>query len=353
MTMELSMLSSLFDPLPEAVFFLDGNTIAYRNPSASALLPEDSDTPDILSELLPNKNGELVCSYKAQLFRISVSVLDADKRLLILRPLREAEPISISRSIPAQLRGHLSNLAVTTEQLSQRLAKENRLEDYHTLLTVQNQATYRILRLTRQLELAPDDWEVDFSRDPLDFTCLCRTLLLELSSRLDDYGPKVKFRTDGPAAVLSGNKPLLEQLIFSLLSNAIKSAGPEGAVEVSFLADHKRVLLSVWDSGPPIPEDRLSQLFAPQNLSGLPRPNEGAGLDLWLAQRVTVFHHGVIMASNRAQGGTEFTVSLPLISGAQLRFRSGDHYPSDAGFSSLLIGLADALPRQAFTPLEN
>lgn len=351
MDLNLSLLHQLFDPFPEAVFLLQNETILYANPSGSAL----RDSPSILSlfELLPEQSGELHSTLGTDLFHISVSSLESFK-LVVLRSKKKTEPILQPSNVPSLMRSHLSNLAATSEQLAEHLSNENRLYAYQDLLSVQLQSIYRILRLTRQSELSYDDWEQEYPLGPVDLASMCSMLSFELGSCLAKEGPHFIYRSELSSLLLTGNKGLLEHLLLSLLSNGIKSAGSAGSVELSLTRKKDRVLISVWDSGLAIPEDRLLSLFSYQNNSTLPRPNEGTGMGLWLAHRIALFHHGVIMAANRPNCGTEFTISLPINTlqhSQQPQIPYHEPQFKNEGFSSLLIGLADALPKEAFKPL--
>jgi len=350
--MNMDLLHQMFHHLPEAVLVVSQSDIVYRNLAAQSMLPADEFPPQVLMEFTPDQRGEILVTHKDTWFFMTVSELDA-YRLFMLRPQRETDPQTFPASIPARLRGHLSNLAVTTEQLADLLSKEEHFSEYHTLLSIQTQAIYRILRLAKQMELSVNDWELEYPRHTMDLGSLVRSISTELCFRKGELGPNIALHSEPGSLFILGSKPLLEQLILALISNAMKSAGAEGAVDLSLTQRKGRAILSVWNDGPGIPEDRLLRLFVPQHTSGLPRPNEGAGLDLWLAHRIALFHGGVIIAGNRPKGGSEFVLSLPITPPKSLDLKSTDQLPSDDGFSPVLIGLADALPRQAFDPLDS
>lgn len=350
MDLNLFNLHQIFDPFPEAVLFFLDSTILYANPAGETLRSlEETSFFSEFSELLPEQSGDIHCALDAGLFHVTVSVLDSGK-LVMLRPTKKQDTILKYSSVPSQLRSHLSNLAATTDQLAQHLSDENKLDDYGELLSIQLQAIYRILRMTRQKELSFNNWDQEYPLAAVDLAAICHTLSSELSFRIETEGPHFTYHSELSSLILTANKNLLEYLILALLSNAIKSAGQNGTVELSLIRKKHRVLFSVWNSGLAIPEDRLLSLFSNQGPSTLPRPNEGAGLDLWIAHRISLFHHGVIMAANRPTGGTEFTVSLPISPPHQLPVQRDEPGFKNEGFSPLLIGLADALPRHAFEP---
>jgi signal transduction histidine kinase len=66
--------------------------------------------------------------------------------------------------------------------------------------------------------------------------------------------------------------------------------------------------LSVSDTGPGIPPDKLASIFEPYFTT---KP-EGSGLGLWIAQQIATAHGGAIQASNAPGGGAVFQMTLPL-----------------------------------------
>jgi signal transduction histidine kinase len=102
----------------------------------------------------------------------------------------------------------------------------------------------------------------------------------------------------------------MKRLLENLLSNAYKYGKPEGAVTVGVSSYDGRMMLSVHNEGPPIPELELQRLFQPfermENVS-----IQGWGLGLPFVQSVAE-SHGTVVAGSAEKRGTTFTVSLPI-----------------------------------------
>ena len=139
----------------------------------------------------------------------------------------------------------------------------------------------------------------------------------------------------------------LEQLLYQLLSNAMKFSAPGGTITVELRLVPGRVLLSVEDSGRGISEEHLSTLFDRCLHAASPGdPANGLGLGLALCQRLAELHEGTLMAVSREGAGSRFTLSLPDRQvGGGLSDRGFDY---SGGFNRTLLGLADALPAEAF-----
>lgn len=106
------------------------------------------------------------------------------------------------------------------------------------------------------------------------------------------------------------------QAIGNVLDNAIEFCAPAGAIEITLSHDHHekptRLFLKVFNTGQPIPDYALPQLF--ERYYSLPRPvtgNKSTGLGLTLVKEVMEQHHGNVSISNQ-KNGVMVILSLPL-----------------------------------------
>jgi two-component system sensor histidine kinase RegB len=100
----------------------------------------------------------------------------------------------------------------------------------------------------------------------------------------------------------------LRQMLDNVLDNALEAA-PARAVRFSADADDEHLLLRVQDEGPGFAPEVLARLGTPyQSSKGAP----GRGLGLFLAMNVARTLGGELHAHNRAEGGAEVMISLPL-----------------------------------------
>jgi signal transduction histidine kinase len=99
--------------------------------------------------------------------------------------------------------------------------------------------------------------------------------------------------------------------VINLLDNAIKFTPAHGKLEIGMAARDGHATLRVADSGPGIPAEDLQFIFD-RFFRGRVRDESGNGLGLSLCREIVRLHHGEIAVANRAQGGCEFIVTLPL-----------------------------------------
>ncbi len=106
----------------------------------------------------------------------------------------------------------------------------------------------------------------------------------------------------------------LRQALHNLLKNALEAIGeqhkPQIQVSTRFVrsGDTAWVEFGVADNGPGLPEGFGERWFEPYTTSKA----KGTGLGLAVVKKIAEEHGGSVRAENRAGGGAEFTVRLPL-----------------------------------------
>lgn len=103
-----------------------------------------------------------------------------------------------------------------------------------------------------------------------------------------------------------GNEDGLRQVFSNLLTNAAQANGSAGgAITVRTSDSTDRLLITIEDSGPGIPEELLPRIFDPF----VSTKAEGTGLGLAIVRRIVNQHSGTIEARN-TQEGAKFSISL-------------------------------------------
>ena len=110
----------------------------------------------------------------------------------------------------------------------------------------------------------------------------------------------------------------IQQIVWNLVSNAIKFTPPGGRVEVEIARDESRTRLIVRDTGIGIHPDFLPHVFERfrQADSSTTRGFGGVGLGLAIVRELVEMHGGTITASSSGEHrGSTFTVELPSAGG--------------------------------------
>lgn len=107
----------------------------------------------------------------------------------------------------------------------------------------------------------------------------------------------------------------LQQVVWNLLTNAIKFTPRGGQVQVLVQRVNSHVELTVSDTGMGIPANFLPQVFDrfSQRDSSTTRIHGGLGLGLAICKQLVELHAGTIRASSPGEGrGSTFVVDLPI-----------------------------------------
>ena len=110
-----------------------------------------------------------------------------------------------------------------------------------------------------------------------------------------------------------GNELLMRHVWDNLISNAIKFT-PEGStVKIQLVKKLTKIVFTVEDQGPGIPEDSLRHIFNKFYQADSDHRQEGSGLGLALVDKILTLEKGIVQAENPETGGCRFTVTLRTI----------------------------------------
>ena len=265
----------------------------------------------------------------------------------MLDPNQEQVLGEIFSNISSQLRSALGNLHLAAAALApaSRREEDPALDAKAALL---DQSYYQLLRLMGNLTAAAtlENTNPLPLRDQ-DIVQLVRTQCETVSSLVEMKGLELRFRCEMESHVCALHVRSLEQLLYQLLSNAMKFT-KEGSVTVELRKVNRRLLLSVSDTGCGISEQQLPTLFDrylhPELMDPAPH---GLGLGLPLCRSIMERHGGTIMAESQLGKGTSVICSFPDQTCGNLML-ADTLVDYSGGFNVSLLGLADALPARAF-----
>jgi K+-sensing histidine kinase KdpD len=178
-----------------------------------------------------------------------------------------------------------------------------------------NTCCERLATLLYQALHAGRGQQVKATPSRVHFGALVANAMHQVKKQALSLGVEVRavVRTD-IVAMLDGL--LISRLLDNLLDNAIGYSRPGSAVLVEYGTENNQVFLAVSDEGPGVSDGIRERLFAPfvtETRATVSSSNPHVGLGLAFCRAVARAHGGDITYTDRASGGTTFTVMLPWI----------------------------------------
>jgi signal transduction histidine kinase/DNA-binding NarL/FixJ family response regulator len=150
---------------------------------------------------------------------------------------------------------------------------------------------------------------------PLDMTVLVGAALDAVRAAAEAKRIVLTMRLDPAAARVFGDPDRLQQVIWNLVTNAIKFTPKDGTVDVSLRRVGTDIELRVRDSGEGIDPEFLPHVFERfrQADGSTTRRHGGLGLGLALVRHLVEAHGGAVRAASEGPGlGATFAITLPV-----------------------------------------
>ncbi len=172
----------------------------------------------------------------------------------------------------------------------------------------------RMLRLLEDLLSLARTGYLPLPAEPVDSNQVVQEALGGLTSRLATAAMTVE---TGLLPCIRVPKTVLLQVFDNLIGNAIRYAGPGGAIEVEGERRGARVIFSVRDHGPGVPEEERNRIFDLFYRSSTWKEVEGTGVGLATVQKIARLYGGRAWMEETPGGGSTFRVEMVDVSGQE------------------------------------
>jgi len=152
-----------------------------------------------------------------------------------------------------------------------------------------------------------------------------------LSPAAEAKGVRIQKVMDTGAVNIAGDPARLQQVVWNLISNAIKFTPRGGRVQVRLERVNSHLEISVSDTGAGIKPEFLPHVFERfrQEDQTTTRHHGGLGLGLAIVRHLVELHGGTVEAESAGEGqGATFIVRLPLVSVYQRERREERVHPA-------------------------
>jgi signal transduction histidine kinase len=178
----------------------------------------------------------------------------------------------------------------------------------------------RLVNDLRELALA-ERRALPLDRQPTDLAELIAESVQALAPLAEETEVRLTSAVS-PLPLVWADPGRLRQVIFNLLTNALRHTPSGGVVAVTAMSDGPQVRLEVHDSGEGLSPDQLEVVFERFYRADSSRSREtgGSGLGLAIVKALCAAHGGGVQASSPGKGwGSTFTVTLPIEAAAEAR----------------------------------
>ncbi len=201
----------------------------------------------------------------------------------------------------------------------QKIIEENKerlnTEIYSKLLIIQSNAK-SLYRLINQL--------LDFSKieqeklilhtNESDICAFTQQIFQQFKPWAEEKNIALRFSSNISSIQLWFDQGLMEQILYNILSNAVKHCRPDGHVSLDIKATEHNIIISVSDEGFGIPKNLESRVFD-RYFSETDKNSQnvkGTGIGLSLTKSLVELHGGKIWFETEEDVGTTFYVELEL-----------------------------------------
>ena len=210
-------------------------------------------------------------------------------------------------NVSHELKTPLTSISGYAELIETGMASEEDMVRFaHGIHSSANRLLTLINDIIRLSELDGTEEEVSFER--LNLYQLADTCVEMLALNAEKH--KVTIRLSGTECYITGNKQMIEELLYNLCDNAIRYNNEGGSVSVEVYPKHGQTVLTVRDTGIGIPKEHQERIFERFYRVDKSRSKStgGTGLGLAIVKHIIAKHNAKMELASEVGKGTTITV---------------------------------------------
>lgn len=250
------------------------------NPSAESFFTSEADctgmdfirlerNPDIIkaleraeiqdtSEIQVNRNGRI--------FQLNISCIrdmgELSGFVILIFDITEKSDSENRRreftaNVSHELKSPLQSIMGSAELIENGLVKKEDMPKF--IGNIHSEATRLLTLINDIIKLSKLDEGTTLSEQDFDLYSLVKENIEVLKSSAEKKNVSVSFK--GESLMMKSMKPLVSEIVYNLIDNAIKYNVKNGSVEISISRDKNNIILSVSDTGIGIPEEYQERVF--------------------------------------------------------------------------------------------
>lgn len=279
-----------------------------REPVAGRMERDSGEAIDYATVPLPDGGTLVTFVNVTDSVNVERALLDKNEALEQADQLKNA----FIQHVSYELRSPLTNIIGFAQLLSDPkfgplTAKQGEYVDY-----ILSSSSALLAIINDILDLATIDagiMELDVSS--VDVAKTVQAAVEGLKDRLSDSGIALQLTVADDVGVIQADERRLRQVLFNLISNALRFSDVGGAIDVGCLRTGDAIEFHVRDHGCGIPEDMLDQVFARFVGRDSGSRRRGAGLGLSIVKSFVELHGGSVSIESEEGVGTYVVCRFP------------------------------------------
>jgi len=222
--------------------------------------------------------------------------------------IKRQEQLHVIAAIAHDLRNPLNKMSIAAGLLQK--SEEEKKGEWHQMIFRQIQNLDHLvgdLLDTAQIESG----HLELNLTNLDVTSIVKEVVQLQSNGSDRHQFALEFGVTPIYCI--GDSRRLFQVVYNLISNAIKYSPSGGQIKVKTSIERDYFKICIEDEGVGIDPADISLIFKPFNRSKATKNKiPGVGLGLSASRRIVEAHNGSLSVTSRPGKGSTFSVTLPL-----------------------------------------
>ena len=236
------------------------------------------------------------------------------------------QSLHLADAIMHELKTSLTAIIVSAELLESELKPEDQSVLDRLIQSILRNAKSidgRIALLSEAEGLLVDNSR--FQPEPVSIADVIRNVTAQLYPEIQSLKQALTLDIPETLPAVRADRQYLEQILLTLVSNAVKFTGEKGTITVNAAREDRNLLIRVSDTGPGIPVKEQDLVFQPY-YQVTPNKNRqpdgtgseqnhlgrGQGLGLAIARLLVELHGGKLWLESKPGQGSTFSFTLPM-----------------------------------------
>lgn len=222
---------------------------------------------------------------------------------------REELRQQFTANVSHELKTPLTSISGFAELLKAGGTNEATTKDFATSIYDESQRMITLVNDIIKLSKL-DEKSISLEKEAISLREVCREVMNILYASAKSKN--VSINLSGDSGLINGVQPVIYEMVYNLVDNAIKYNTEGGNVEINIrnMLESKRVIFTVKDTGigiPPAEKERIFERFYRIDKSRS-KQNGGTGLGLSIVKHAAKYHDASIIVNSEVGKGSTFTV---------------------------------------------